>query len=702
MFECRSCALRCMRAIAGDAVTARQPIQQRLILTPHLHQRISSSSYSTAAGQQVPKGHDALGEVHEGRDIPATKGVQQSETKARGIQIENKKALEMELRWLKDPLKLSEHVKYTLRCEKPDKALDLCRVASKEMNCVVSWNAVIDWLMRKSKINDALKIYNEMKKRAQLPDSYTYMLILRGLGFRSHVSQPVKEENVAKAISIYTSMNAANSRVKPTIMHTNAALNVCALASDMDALWSIASQIPPKGPNAADRITYTIILNAIRFAAFGKNPEGVQLEQLASRRQKAVDEGRRVWLDVIRKWRAGEVAIDENLVAAMGRLLLSSKRIEDWDNVLDLVQQTMDIKRLVAPVGSAERQTQHVPQEPLPESAVADNGEVDEDGFTDSPAKKAFNAVSTQHAKPKGARSLAWAQPGPQTISLLIDACQYMRVPKISMEYWQLLTTEYSVQPDLENFNRQLSLLALNRSSYKAVKLLSEDLPAAGIEPQNSTFRSAMKACQRDMNNPRVLEHATTIIDVMEKTAADPDPQTLMEYLSLALTTDDGPKIVAVINRMDSILHNLRSRVTYGPDSKKSEVADVRELKQCCIFVQSLIGVIDTLMHRELVPQKDFQHWHARRADLQKFLQSTQRRVERRDAKLQPSPEGNRKLGKPIGLVMGNDAWAVRKFRYNDPKRKAFRKEKLRDERDAFFNPPRSTNDEGDKGFGMS
>ena len=718
MFECKSCALRCMRAVAGDAVSMRQPLQQRLLLTPHLQQGFSRRAASTSTAQAT-NSRDAFDEdlddpiefdePHKSSArVPATQRTQQLSKRSKGVEQENKKSLEIELRYLKDPLKLSEHVKYTLKCEKPEKALDLCRLASKTMSCVVSWNAVIDYLMKKWKVNEALKVYNEMKKRAQFPDAYTYMMVLRGLGYKRQGTNdtPVKEENVSKAISIYTSMNAPTSRVKPNIFHTNATLNVCALALDMDALWSIAGQIPPKGPNAADRMTYTIIINAIRHSAYGKNPSGAPLEQIAARRQKAVDEGRRVWMDVIRKWRAGEVIIDEDLVASMGRLLLTSKRIEDWDNVLDLVQQTMNIERLIAPVGSPDRHTEHVPQEAIPETPKAVEEDADEEGYTNTPATKAFKVVKPsqpEHATSKGVRPFVWAEPGPQVPSLLVDACQQMRIPRVASSYWELLTSGHrAVDPDLENFDRQLRLFASNRASAKAAKLLREDLPAAGIEPKNSTFRIAMSACQRDMKNPHVLEHATTVIDVMEQVSADPDSQVLMEYLSLALTSNDGPKIVAVINRMDSILHNLRSRVSYGPAKKMSEVADVRALKDACQFIQTLVGVIDTLMARSLVPQSDFQHWHARRADLVKFMASAQRRVAKRERALQP-PEGDKRLGKPLGLVMGRDAWALKKFRYNDPNRKVVRKENQRQERDGFWNPPRERDDDGgeSKGFGM-
>ena len=212
-----------------------------------------------------------------------------------------------------------------------------------------------------------------------------------------------------------------------------------------------------------------------------------------------------------------------------------------------------------------------------------------------------------------------------------------------------------------------------------------------------------MSACQRDIKNPHVLEHATTIVDVMEKTQADPDAQTLMQYLSVALTSNDGPKVVACINRMDPIVHNLRSRMNFGTDNKISEVADIRDLKQACMFLQTLVGSIDTLMNRSLVPREEFQHWHARRADLYKFLGNAKSRIEKRERRLAPPPEGDRRLGRPLGLTMGNQDRSLRKFRYNDPERKVVRRENVRQERDAVVNPPRrNERSGGDRGgFGM-
>ena len=85
---------------------------------------------------------------------------------------ENKKferVAKEELRWLQDPLKLSERVRAVLPrkdATKPvlaeTKALALVRVASKSMDCVVAWNHIIDHYMAQGKPKLAQKTFNEV------------------------------------------------------------------------------------------------------------------------------------------------------------------------------------------------------------------------------------------------------------------------------------------------------------------------------------------------------------------------------------------------------------------------------------------------------------------------------------------------------------------------------------------------------------
>ena len=68
-----------------------------------------------------------------------------------------------ELQHLRDPLELAKFVKQELRKNKAEEMSQLVRMASHSMQCVVSWNHIIDHLLTKEEINQALKMYNEVR-----------------------------------------------------------------------------------------------------------------------------------------------------------------------------------------------------------------------------------------------------------------------------------------------------------------------------------------------------------------------------------------------------------------------------------------------------------------------------------------------------------------------------------------------------------
>lgn len=67
-----------------------------------------------------------------------------------------------ELRHLQDPLELAEFVAKELQKDKVYEMKQLVIMASHSMECVVSWNHIINYLLTKSKVTDALKIYNDV------------------------------------------------------------------------------------------------------------------------------------------------------------------------------------------------------------------------------------------------------------------------------------------------------------------------------------------------------------------------------------------------------------------------------------------------------------------------------------------------------------------------------------------------------------
>ena len=74
----------------------------------------------------------------------------------------DERSLREELKYLRDPLKLAEYVDSLLRKGGFDKAAELVRMASKSIPCTVSWNHLINYELSQSRVNSAVKLYNEV------------------------------------------------------------------------------------------------------------------------------------------------------------------------------------------------------------------------------------------------------------------------------------------------------------------------------------------------------------------------------------------------------------------------------------------------------------------------------------------------------------------------------------------------------------
>ncbi|KAF2211009.1 hypothetical protein CERZMDRAFT_44216 [Cercospora zeae-maydis SCOH1-5] len=595
MLECSACVSRVLRSIAGDGRYGRYAAANPtwpLLLTPHLAQRPQRRGLATAVRAEAPS-DDALSGL-----VPVEKPRVEHFTQKRGgpIVIANEKALRKELEYLKDPLKLADHVEYVLRCEQPEKALSLCRLASKRLNCTVSWNHVVAWHAHNGRPAKAVAIFNEMKKRGQFPDSYTYMRLLTGLS--------ESKNEVAKIVSIFHGMCSPSSRVKPNTSHTNAALRACSLAGDMDAMWGIVSRMPERGANAPDAKIYTTILQAIKHNAFGDGPDA---SLMTAFRQEAVNEGRRIWQEVISKWREGALVLDEDLVVAMAGLLLMSNRMQDRDNVFDLIHQTTGLERQIAPLSSKERRTEHVPVE----KGLDEDGQTapldDYDDFTPSPSSNAFKPVTpaVRSDKSKRPQPLVRVRAGNGILAMLIRACDVLRTPKAMNSYWDILTSApHNVKPDPANLQLLFRALRANRSSSRSSHVLQRLHNQIGIEPHPLTYVMAMDICVRDRNNPNVVDIATGIVDDMEKNLFPLNMETLKLYVKLAQATDNGPNIIKAVNRVLAMEGKVfKSDQTNEPGSSPQDRAVAHEV------YSGLRRAIDKLLLRGLVPKDAEQHW---------------------------------------------------------------------------------------------
>ncbi|GAB7339136.1 hypothetical protein MBLNU457_5807t1 [Dothideomycetes sp. NU457] len=631
MIRCRSCLLDCLRAVIPEAPNPRLP---RFAYA-------TARTYATAVvrrGDQYNFSENARFErrqkvVHERGPPPNFIPKLDKE-----ISDNEKRYLKRELVYLQDPLKLAGQVRTTLAKHEFDKALAMTRMASKEMQCTVAWNHIIDYLMSRGATKAALKVYNEMKKRAVFPDSHTIVLILRGMA----TGKP-KAEDVSQAVTMYHSLSAPNSRVQKSIIHTNATLQVCAKAGDIDSLWSVVGSIPDSGREAADTLTFTVILNALRENAivtanyFDKRARTIALE-------RAVQDGKRIWEDIVGKWREGKLRVDEGLVCAMGRLLLIGERPRDWDDVLSLMEQTMNVPRLAPRVGSEDRHTEH-----LLESKIIERGEAREREFDDelsATGNEVFNLKA-----PASSVSGLFATPGRNTLSVILESCNKMRSARLANEYWAFLTDRTqrgAIVPDLDNYHSLFRILRTSRSSARAVELLGQisnaDTPVDQI-PRNTTFLLVMSTCVRDKNNPNVMEHAGRVIDYMERCLPDVIVRPLAMYLDLAKYTNKPEAVTRAYVRMAPLVKNVISDMAprAAPSQKESNVTHEVQEVDLMALVQSMIGCIDAMINRGIVAAPhESQMWAQRRTALAAYITRKKTMVQRkgRPESILLEPEG--------------------------------------------------------------
>ncbi|KAL8774504.1 MAG: hypothetical protein Q9209_000877 [Squamulea sp. 1 TL-2023] len=651
MLDCKACIRRCIRIIFADlshpAYQVRLPRPALADIRSLRRLPAAQRSYHLASSGQRnllkqdglrSRGHPAArhqttqaistsDQIHEAPP-PLTVSFQDQRFNPSGVrsfdksgpednatEFKKKKHLSRELIYLQDPLKLAENTIALLREDDNHKALDLVRLASKQTPCTVSWNHLVDYEMSKGRTQKAVKIYNEMKKRAQKPDAQTYTILLRGLSWHPHL-----QESLPLALKIYHSMFAENCPVKPNIIHTNAVLKVCALARDMDALWGVAAKLPPKGPGAPNNRTFTTILNAIRNIAWHNDKDlgDEEWEEKSLRRQRAVMQGRKIWEEIIPRWRAGDMMIDEELVCAMGRLLLLGSTEQDYDDVLSLAEQVMALPRQKRRLGEPQEiadttSAMAAGHAGIKETSQNESDQLENDeGLLESQGEDTASpppsSVPTMDAalanvfRPKASvPRLSVARPGRNTLSLLLDACINLRAVPSAQAYWGLLTDPsgpYNVDPDSENFHTYLRVLRLQRAS-KAASGLIADMYSGELKAmqmlQPKTFRIAFSACVRDNKNPHVMEHATQILTTMCKTLPEPDLKALEIFVQLAASQvqRDFHVTLNALRAMKTVMRLVRNYINYGAEFI---VENATKASATDLF-KRMIGLYDSVLY---------------------------------------------------------------------------------------------------------
>lgn len=176
MLSCHACMRRCLQTLVGNSIFLSAPFKPSLapygrgVSRPFKLQAYSTSSESPIAVQQIESTKSVASKPST---ISERKNRRQQWLESRGVRpkpkelqkhSDNNSARWRILKTLKDPLKLAAHVRKSLREEGFDPTLMMVRDASRDVQCTVSWNHLIDWQLSEGKMNAALKTFNEVLK----------------------------------------------------------------------------------------------------------------------------------------------------------------------------------------------------------------------------------------------------------------------------------------------------------------------------------------------------------------------------------------------------------------------------------------------------------------------------------------------------------------------------------------------------------
>lgn len=160
MLQCTNCIRACLRTFISETLSPRPlTVPSVSVLSPRQRdsQLTARRRYIAAArtghtppsvtpralGHNISGGADSLDVVENQR--------------------KKKWAIEQEIKFLRDPLKLSENTARLLRAGDKDKALELVRAISKHGTYIVAWNHLIDYEMSQKRVRSAMDIYNDVR-----------------------------------------------------------------------------------------------------------------------------------------------------------------------------------------------------------------------------------------------------------------------------------------------------------------------------------------------------------------------------------------------------------------------------------------------------------------------------------------------------------------------------------------------------------
>ena len=415
-----------------------------------------------------------------------------------------------------------------------------------------------------------------MKKRGQRPNDHTFTHLFTGLAKNATLVDARR-----RAEALYTSLRGKGSPVEPSVIHINAVLRVYGMAGDVDAMFRIASDLPSQGPNQADAITYDTILRGLR--RHGDRLKKEAQRQQADPWQRPIALGRRIWEDVIMRWKDGSLKIDAQLIGSMAGLL-SHGSLKDIDDIFSLVEQTTGYQRLFPPVGHPDRPT-HLAlgdrlesvddeTEPYVEGSAQDLlelGEASHDGSRQPSIAPETESVFKPVSLPDGLR---FVEPNNFLLSMVLRTCLRFHAKADAQAYWGLFTSR--MEPDSQNYVDYLRLLSHSRASSLATELLgtmtlSKDRGGFQMPVSQEMVYIAMTACIRDSSNWKSIGNALKVLSIATEELFHAELPTLRTFVSLVLKERSPtlPQLTLILAALHAQFLAVKSRFSYGKSGRR-------------------------------------------------------------------------------------------------------------------------------------
>jgi pentatricopeptide repeat protein len=151
MFICRSCWTRTLGALRSRPLTSTAVLSWQSIGT------VVKRRATFAAAQAKTRDY-ASGQSEVNSSIQDAQALTAQKEEKRLNWITRK-----QLEHLHDPYHIAQHVEKTLGKGAFDEAVHLVRQASRDMSVTVSWNHLIDYLLKQQRLHAAIKLFNEVR-----------------------------------------------------------------------------------------------------------------------------------------------------------------------------------------------------------------------------------------------------------------------------------------------------------------------------------------------------------------------------------------------------------------------------------------------------------------------------------------------------------------------------------------------------------